>query len=93
MAQANYVGTRRTASVPTLILWRIGMRKTSGSSPTPVGVSERLVECCFVTLRGLEYLHAQGVLELCEGSRAKAAKILGIERTTLRRYLRRAGLR
>jgi DNA-binding protein Fis len=69
------------------------MRKTSGSSPTPAGVSDRLVECWFITLRGLEYLHAQRVLEMCGGNRAKAAKMLGIERTTLRRYLRRAGLR
>jgi DNA-binding protein Fis len=69
------------------------MQKTYDFGSIPTRASERLVECYFITPRGLEYLHAQRVLELCGGSRAKAAKMLGIECTTLRRYSRRVGLR
>lgn len=69
------------------------MHKSPSPSPASVRVCEQPVECYFITLRGLEYLHAQRVMEMCGGNRAKAAKVLGIERTALRRYLRHAGLR
>lgn len=69
------------------------MRKTSGSNTAPTRVNCQPVECCFITLKGLEYLHAQRVLEVCGGSRAKAAKVLGIERVALGRYLSHASLR
>jgi DNA-binding protein Fis len=69
------------------------MHKTSGSGSTPARVSDQPEECFFITLRGLEYLHAQRVLEVCGGNRTKAAKILGIEGAALGRYLNNAGLR
>jgi DNA-binding protein Fis len=69
------------------------MRKTSGSTLTPLRVSEQLIGCCFTMLRGLEYLCALMVLEMCGGNRAKAAKVLGIEHAALRRYLTHADLR
>jgi transcriptional regulator of acetoin/glycerol metabolism len=36
-------------------------------------------------------LHIQRVLEMCKGNRVRAAQILGIGRTSLYRYLKRAG--
>jgi len=36
-------------------------------------------------------LHIQRVLEMCEGNRVRASQILGIGRTSLYRYLKRAG--
>jgi len=39
------------------------------------------------------HVHAQRVLEICGGSRAKAAEMLGIERAALGRYLDDADLR
>jgi DNA-binding protein Fis len=69
------------------------MPKARGSVNGSIRSAAKLTECCFITLRGLEYLHAQRVLEMCGGNRAKAAKVLGIERTALRRYLGSAGLR
>ncbi len=65
------------------------MHKRPGSGPGSTKVRKPLVECYYLTLRGLEYLHAQRVLEMCGGSRAKASKVLGVERTALRRYLAR----
>ena len=69
------------------------MRRASTSNARSLRSSVKLTECCFITIRVLEYLHAQMVLEMCGGNRAKAAKVLGIERTALRRYLGRSGLR
>jgi DNA-binding protein Fis len=61
------------------------MRKTSGSGR--VTISEQLVERYSVTLRGLKYLLAHEALQRCGGNYNKAAQILGVERTSLRRYL------
>ncbi len=63
------------------------MHKSAGSGPESTQVRKPFVECYSVTLRGLEYLHVQRVLEMCGGSRARAAKVLGVERAALRRYL------
>ncbi len=42
-------------------------------------------------LEEVRRLHIQRVLEVCEGNRVRAAQILGIGRTSLYRYLKRAG--
>jgi len=36
-------------------------------------------------------VHIQRVLQMCEGNRVRAAQVLGIGRTSLYRYLKRAG--
>jgi DNA-binding NtrC family response regulator len=43
-----------------------------------------------IPLEELNQIHVQRVLEMCEGNHARAAEILGIGRTTLYRYLKRA---
>ena len=63
------------------------MDKSHNSSSVPAKARGPFIECYYVTLRGLEYLRTQRVLEMCGGSRAKAAKVLGAERAILRRYL------
>ena len=63
------------------------MDKSPNSSSVSAKARGPFIECYYVTLRGLEYLHTQRVLEMCGGSRAKAAKVLGVERAVLRRYL------
>jgi hypothetical protein len=50
------------------------MHKSPGPGPESTKVRKRIVECYYLTLKGLEYLHAQRVLEMCGGSRAKASK-------------------
>jgi hypothetical protein len=59
------------------------MSKSSNSRSGSAKVRKSPVECFYVTLRGLEYLHAQRVLEMCGHSRAKAARVLRVERAAL----------
>jgi DNA-binding NtrC family response regulator len=42
-------------------------------------------------LEEVRRMHIQRVLEVCEGNRVRAAQVLGIGRTSLYRYLKRAG--
>jgi ActR/RegA family two-component response regulator len=51
-----------------------------------------MVEGFSVTLRGLQYLQAQRILKRCGGDFAAAARVLGVRRTTLYRYLDRLDL-
>jgi len=53
---------------------------------TPPGIGDDL------TLRELEKLHIEAVLERCEGNRTRAAEILGIERKSLYRKADRLGI-
>src|SRR5712692_7073184 len=46
---------------------------------------------CPLPLEEVRHLHIQRVLEVCAGNRVRAAQILGIGRTSLYRYLKRAG--
>ena len=45
-----------------------------------------------MTLREFQYLYIQRVFEMCEGNKKRAAKILGIGRISLYRYLTRKGI-
>jgi ActR/RegA family two-component response regulator len=45
-----------------------------------------------LSLDDVRKVHIQPVLELCQGNRLRAARILGIGRTSLYRYLKRDGL-
>lgn len=45
-----------------------------------------------VTPRGLQYLQAEKILDRCGGDFVKAARALGVTRTTLYRYLDRLDL-
>ncbi len=65
------------------------MQKTSSVGS---GTASRMVEGFSVTLRGFQYLQAQRILERCEGDFAAAARVLGVRRTTLHRYLDRPAL-
>ena len=67
------------------------MSKVSNPSFASAKITQSPVECYYVTLRGLEYLHAQRVLEMCGNSRAKTARVLRVERAALHRYLKHAG--
>lgn len=66
--------------------------------PLPVGIPLKCdsilksVQSCPPTLRELTDAYVQRVLEICEGHPKKAARILGIGRTTLYRYLDRKKL-
>jgi DNA-binding NtrC family response regulator len=44
-----------------------------------------------LSLEDVRRLHIQRVLEMCEGNRVRASQVLGIGRTSLYRYLKRAG--
>ena len=44
-------------------------------------------------LEEVRRIHIQRVLEMCGGNRVRASQILGIGRTSLYRYLKRAGKR
>ncbi len=65
------------------------MQKTSSVGSA---TASRMVEGFSVTLRGLQYLQAQRILKRCGGDFAAAARVLGVRRTTLYRYLDRLDL-
>jgi DNA-binding NtrC family response regulator len=65
---------------------QLGGRKPSGSMPKPANPDEML------SLDELERLHILKVLAACEGQKAKAAAILGINRSTLWKKLRAYGV-
>src|SRR5437660_6981028 len=46
-----------------------------------------------LSLEEVRKVHIQRVLEMCQGNRLRAAQFLGIERTSLYRYLKRDGLK
>ena len=45
-----------------------------------------------LSLEEVRKVHIQRVLEMCQGNRLRAAQFLGIDRTSLYRYLKRDGV-
>jgi Nif-specific regulatory protein len=64
---------------------------TPASAPTSAAPANLSPEYTQQSLADLEYTHILKTLEFTGGNKSRAAQILGIERSTLDRKLKRAG--